>query len=159
MRGWTGHLGFSYVGCIYLLMLFVPNIIWSRRLPEGYGSKGENRLLAALERIGEAAVTCCALIFSDYNPSGWSPWSWWLAASLALMLLYELWWIRYFLRPSLEAFYSSLLGVPVAGATLPVMAVILLGIYGRVIWMLLAAVVLGVGHIGIHLGHRRELRG
>ena len=34
-----------------------------------------------------------------------------------------------------------------------------LGIYGQVVWRVLAALVLGVGHIGIHLQHRREIEG
>jgi len=45
----------------------------------------------------------------------------------------------------------------VAGATLPVLAFFLLGIYGKVIWMLAASVILGAGHIGIHLQHRKEI--
>ena len=53
---------------------------------------------------------------------------------------------------------ASLLGVPVAGAALPVAAFFLLGIYGRAVWMLLGVTVLGIGHIGIHLRHRREIR-
>ncbi len=52
-------------------------------------------------------------------------------------------------------FYSSLLGIPVAGAALPVAAFFLLGIYGKVIWMLIATVILGIGHIGIHLQHKK----
>lgn len=55
-------------------------------------------------------------------------------------------------------FYSSFCGVPVAGATLPVAAFFLLGIYGRVIWLVISLVILGIGHIGIHLQHRREIR-
>ncbi len=62
-----GHCGFSYVGAIYLVMLFVPNIIWSKHQPVGYTSDGENRILSVFERIGEFAVTCTALIFSDFN--------------------------------------------------------------------------------------------
>ena len=57
----------------------------------------------------------------------------------------------------LQDFYSGFLGIPVAGAALPVIAFFLLGIYGKVIWMLAAAVILGIGHIGIHLQHKREL--
>ncbi len=30
-----GHLGFSYVGLIFLAMLFVPNIIWAKNQPQG----------------------------------------------------------------------------------------------------------------------------
>lgn len=34
----------------------------------------------------------------------------------------------------------------------------LLGVCGRAVWMLLGVTVLGTGHIGIHLCHRREIR-
>ncbi len=84
-------------------------------------------------------------------------WSLWLAGAFTLMILYEFWWLRYFKSERRMAdFYSSFAGVPVAGAVLPVIAFFLLGIYGRVIWMLIASVILGVGHIGIHLQHRSE---
>ena len=87
-----------------------------------------------------------ALIFSDFNIKPWSAWSWWLAASAVLMVLYELWWIRYFRsKRRLEDFYSSFAKVPLAGATLPVAAFFMLGIYGKIIWMLIAAAVLGIG--------------
>lgn len=54
-------------------------------------------------------------------------------------------------------FYSSFLGIPVAGASLPVAAFFFLGIYGANFFMLFATIVLGIGHIGIHLSHRREV--
>ena len=74
------------------------------------------------------------------------------------MMMYEAWWIRYFKSErKLSDFYSSFWGIPVAGATLPVAAFFLLGIYGKVIWMLLGCVVLGIGHIGIHLEHKNEI--
>ena len=155
-----GHIGFSYVGLFYLLLLFLPNLLWAKNKAEGYDPSDENPVLLLLERMGEVCVTCCAVIFSDFNLRPWSPWSLWLAASLLLMLLYELWWIRYFRSPRrLEDLYdSSLLGIPVPGAVLPVAAFLLLGIYGRVLWMLLAAALLGAGHIGVHWGHRQTLR-
>lgn len=153
-----GTFGFSYVGLIFLIMLFVPNIIWTKKQPSGYDFQNENKVLLFFERAGEALVTCIALIFSDFNIKPWSLWSLWLIASALLMILYEVWWIRYFRSEMrLSDFYSSLLGVPVAGATLPVLAFLLLGIYGKVIWLILAAVILGIGHIGIHLQHKRNL--
>ena len=73
------------------------------------------------------------------------------------MIFYEMWWIRYFRSDrTLLDFYSSFLGVPVAGATLPVCAFFLLGVYGKVVFMLIASTILGIGHIGIHLQHRKE---
>jgi len=155
-----GHLGFSYVGLLYLLLLFLPNLLWVRNKPLEYDSQSENPVLATLERVGQVCTTCCAVIFSDFNLRPWSAWSVWLVVSAALMVLYEVWWVRYFRSEKTQKdFYSSLLGIPVAGATLPVLAFLLLGIYGKVAWMILSAVVLGIGHIGIHLQHRRQLEG
>ncbi|MCI9396179.1 MAG: hypothetical protein HFI55_04590 [Lachnospiraceae bacterium] len=152
-----GHLGFSYVGLIFMLMLLIPNLLWMKKQPQGYSAEKENRFLALLERVGEALTTCCALIFSDFNLRQWSNWSWWFVAASALMVMYEIWWIRYFKSERrLTDFYSSFLGIPVAGATLPVLAFFLLGVYGKVVWMLMASIILGIGHIGIHLQHRRE---
>lgn len=152
-----GTPGFSYMGAVFLLCLLAPNLLWTRYPPRDYDPSGENRLLLALERIGQVWVTCAALAFRDFNLRSWTPWCWWLIGAAALMVLYELWWLRYFRSERTMAdFTSGLLGVPVAGASLPVASFFLLGIYGRVIWMLLGVTVLGIGHIGIHLGHSRE---
>lgn len=40
-----GHFGFSYVGLIFLLMLMIPNLIWTKRQPQGYSAENENRFL------------------------------------------------------------------------------------------------------------------
>lgn len=53
---------------------------------------------------------------------------------------------------------SSFFSVPVAGATLPVLAFLLLSIYGKVVWLFISAVIFGIGHIGIHLQHLNELK-
>jgi len=76
------------------------------------------------------------------------------------MVLYELFWVRYFKsEKTMKDFYHRFCGFPVAGATLPVIAFLLLGIYGGNMLMLLGSIILGVGHIGIHLQHRREVYG
>ena len=78
--------------------------------------------------------------------------------SFALMVLYEIFWIRYFKsEKTMEDFYSSILGIPVAGATLPVLAFLLLAVYGKNIVLGVTVFILGIGHIGIHLMHRREI--
>ena len=80
--------------------------------------------------------------------------------AVVAMLLYEGYWIRYFhSEQKMTDFYSSFAGVPVAGASLPVIAFFLLGIYGTNIFLLLATIILGIGHIGIHLKHRNEVTG
>nr|WP_326185275.1 hypothetical protein [uncultured Oscillibacter sp.] len=153
------QLGFSCMGMAFLLCLLAPNLLWTRYRPRDYDPSHENRLLLILERAGQVWVSCGALIWRGFNWRPWSAWSWWLAAAAFLMILYEVWWLRYFRGGRTMAdFTASLLGVPVAGATLPVAAFFLLGIYGRAFWMLPGVVVLGIGHIGIHLRHRHESR-
>lgn len=153
-----GHLGFSYIGFIFLLMLIVPNLIWTKRQPKGYNYRDENKILLIFERVGQTCVTCTALMFSDLNIYSWSAWSFWLIGAVMSMIMYECWWIRYFKsEKTLKNFYSSFYGVPVAGATLPVIAFFFLGLYGKVIWLMVSVVILGIGHIGIHLQHFRKI--
>ncbi len=155
------HFGFSYVGLIFLLMLIIPNIIWSKNKPKDYDKyvKNENKLLLLFERIGEILVTCLSLIFSDFNINKISNWTSILLIALVLMILYEIYWIRYFKgSKTMKDMYSSLLKIPVAGATLPVIAFLLLGIYGKNVFLIISAIILGIGHIGIHLNHRKEIK-
>ncbi len=153
-----GNPGFSYTGLLFLLMLFIPNIIWSMRRPQGYTSENENKILRFFERLGEALTCCCSLVFSDFNIHEWTLWSLWLIAAFVFMIMYEAWWVRYFRSERrLSDFYSSFSGIPLAGATLPVIAFFMLGMYGKVIWMLIAVVILGIGHIGIHIQHKNNI--
>lgn len=153
-----GSFGFSYTGFLFIVMLTIPNLIWTKHQPEGYDTQQEKRVLVLFERIGQVSVTAIALAFTDFNLKPFSLWSLWLVIAVVLMLLYELWWIRYFRsQKQLQDFYSSILGIPVAGATLPVVAFFVLGIYGRNIWLMAAVTLLGIGHIGIHLQHKNEI--
>ena len=153
------NFGFSYVGLIYLVMLFTPNIIWSRHQPKDYEkyAANENKILLGFERTGEMLVSALCLIFSDFNIGSIRAWSVVLLISFLSMVLYEIYWLRYFRSEKTMAdMYSGILGVPVAGATLPVLAFGLLAIYGGNLPMLIAVVILGIGHIGIHLNHKKE---
>lgn len=155
------RFGFSIVGVILLVMLFVPNILWAKRQPEGYDdiSKNESRVLLALERLGQVATSCSAVIF--VCPKGASmPWLLWLVAALVLMVLYEIAWVRYFRGGNrLADMYRPLGPIPMPLAVLPVAAFALLGVWCQSPIAVAAAVILGIGHIGIHLGHLREISG
>ena len=156
------RLGFSYRGLIWLIMLFIPNLIWTKNKPENYDEFAghENKVLLALERVGEVIVTATALSFSDFNYKGWNFWLIVLVLSFLCMVLYEIFWIRYFKSgKTMKDFYRSQLGIPVAGATLPVIAFLLLGIYGGNGLMVIGSIILGIGHIGIHLAHHKEAYG
>lgn len=154
------HFGFSYVGFIYLLMLFIPNIIWTKHKPVNYEeySQKESKVLQIIEKIGEILVCCCVLIFSDFNIKFNSIWCIGLIGSFILMVLYEIYWIRYFRsKKEMSDFYKSICGFPVAGATLPVCAFILLGVYGGNVFLIVSTIILGIGHIGIHANHYKSI--
>ena len=139
-------------------MLWIPNAMWAKHKPEGYDPSGENRILLIFERVGQVLCTATILLFTDYNPCYVESWTAWFVASVMLMILYEVFWVRYFRsKQTVADFYRPLFGIPAPGATLPVAAFLLLGIYGKVIWLIIASVVLGIGHIGIHLQHTKNL--
>lgn len=149
------NFGFSFVGLVFLIMLFVPNILWSKYPPKEYDefSKNENKLLLILERIGEVLVTCLVLL-TDIRFS----WSLILIIAFVLMILYEMYWFRYFKgNHTMKDMYSSFLAIPIPGATLPVLAVFLLGIYANNIFLVISSIILGIGHIGIHYSHKQEI--
>ena len=154
-----GDFGFSYMGLIYMLLIEIPNLLWARRKPQGYSPAGENKLLLILERTGQVLSTASILLFTNYNPNALEWRLVWFVLSALLMVLYEIFWIRYFKsKQTVCDFYRPLWGIPAPGASLPVVAFLLLGIYGNVIWLIIASVILGIGHIGIHIGHIRALR-
>lgn len=150
---------FSYIGLIFLVMLFAPNIIWAKNKPKDYDKyvKNENRLLSILESLGQVLVVCFSLFVIDFDIID-SSWQIMLILVFLFMIMYELYWVRYFKSSKTMAdMYSGFLGIPVAGATLPVIAFFLLGIYQKNIFLMLSTLILGVGHIGIHLAHEKEL--
>ena len=154
----TGNFGFSYVGLIYMLILLIPNIIWARNKPKGYNSSGENKILLVFERVGQMLSAVSILLFTNYNPEIFELWTAWLIISAILMILYIIYWIRYFRsKQTANDFYRSIFCIPAPGATLPVAAFLLLGIYSKVIWLIVSSIILGIGHIGIHLQHIKDL--
>lgn len=155
------NLGFSYVGFMFILLLMIPNLIWIKYQPIDYEKYviNENKMLLIFERTGEVFVTAAALIFNDFNLRPFSNWSMWLIMAFVMMVIYEINWIRYFKSARTMAdFYCSLWYIPLAGATLPVIAFFLLGIYGQNLFMVIAVIILGIGHIGIHFNHLKECK-
>ncbi len=103
-------LGFSYIGLIFLFLLFIPNLFWTRYKPKDYDKYvvNENKILLIFERVGQVLVTCMVLIFSDLNINTISLNSIWLLSALCLMILYEINWVRYFRSiRTMKDFYES----------------------------------------------------
>lgn len=120
----------------------------------------ESKFLQLCERIGQVSVVGISLIFTDFNPIIYVGATWilipsrlyYLAFAFMLMVMYECYWIRYFQSERTQKdLYADFLGIPLAGAVLPVLAFAVLAIYGGNLFLLGSAVILGIGHIGIHL--------
>lgn len=151
--------GFSFLGLIYLFALIIPNILWTKHLPKNYQSNHENKIFGFFEKVGQALVCTILLFFNkDFFPI-FSVWYCFLFLSIFFMILYELWWVRYFKSEhNLVDFYSSFLKIPVAGASLPILGFLCLGIYTSNLVLIGSTIILGIGHIGIHLEHLNELK-
>lgn len=150
------NFGFSFVGLLFLVMLIVPNILWSKNQPKDYEKyvQNENRILLAFERIGEVFVSIfalfCGINFTDV--------SFLLIIAFVLMILYEIYWIRYFTsKKRMSDMYGDMFKIPIPGAILPVFAFILLGFSSKNLFLIVFSIILAVGHIGIHINHKKEL--
>ena len=140
------NFAFSSVGLLFLVMLMIPNIMWSKNQPKDYEkySSHENSVLVAIERIGEVAVSIFALF---------------CGVDFANVSIYEIYWIRYFRSErKMSDMYCNMFGIPLPGATLPVFAFLILGISCENMFLIAFSVILGIGHIGIHMNHKRELK-
>jgi len=154
----VGDPGFSVIGAAFLVALLAPNVVLVRLgLPDGLDPGTESRALRCAERVGQLLTVVALVGFSDTGPRSWSAGSWWLVVAVALMLLSLVGWGRYVRSArTVHDLYRPLLGVPVPLATFPVLACLLLGLYGRLVPLIAGAVVLGIGHIGVHARHARR---
>jgi len=114
------QLGFSYIGLIWLVMLFIPNFIRMKNKPKDYEeyAKKENKVLLAFERVGQFIVTPAALIFANFNIHKFTFWSVVLLISFICMVIFEIFWIRYFRsEKTMKDFYRNMFGIAVPGAS------------------------------------------
>lgn len=153
--------GFSWIGCSIVLLLLIPNIIWSKYSPQGYNAyvKQENITLRILERLGEIAIICLLLISQNFHIQGIDIHISLLVLAYVFMMCYEICWIRYFKsKRTMLDFYRSFLRIPIPLAILPIGAFVMLGLYGRHLYFIIATIGFGIGHIGIHLQHYQQIK-
>ena len=84
------------IGLVFLALLLIPNIIWSFNKPDDYDKyvKNENKILMALERIGQISVIVFTLFFNNYN----NDFVLTLIIAVVLMILYEMYWFKYLFK-------------------------------------------------------------
>ena len=67
-------------------------------------------------------------------------------------------WIRYFMGPKNARFVHHIFKNSSSQASLPVLAVLCISIYGKNPFLTLASIILGIGHIGIHLQYQNMIK-
>lgn len=160
------RLGPSISGALFFLLLFVPEIIRMRKKkPDGLSEAGKtDKVLRALEHAGAVGVGISLLIFRVFDPI-WSEngnvfmssWFVLFILALAVAIIYDCFLIRFFKgEGTVRNFYGSAAGFPAAGAALPVIAVLLLGIYSQNLIEVGAAAIFGVGRIGTYALHKND---
>ena len=159
-------LGFSAAGLFFVIMLFVPGFIRTKIVEhEGHeeSPRSDSQALLLLDHCGEIALIISLLVFPSVNlhirilPEGiYSDWRiiMWVAA-FVLVILYECYWIKFFRSPkTIKDLCSSFAGYPLAGATLPFMVALLLGLYSLNIIIVVCSVIFGIGRIGNYIKYR-----
>ena len=64
------HFGFSYIGLMFLIMLIVPNLFWTKNQPKDYEKyvHNESKILLLFERVGEVLVLSLIHISEPTRP-------------------------------------------------------------------------------------------
>jgi hypothetical protein len=140
-------------GAITLLVL-LPNLLAvffpaRKQLDKsGRPDPKQLKLFTAVERIGQAA---CFVLPFFYRLDFSSVKGGIALAVMALALaVYYAGWVRYLLLGRDEAlFYRSLLCIPLPMAVMPVVYFLAASLFLSSVWLLLAAIILGVGHINV----------
>lgn len=129
-----------------LLMVIFPPLSSPVRAPSPSGKRV--RIAEILERVGQAG---CFVLPFFYRLRLASLKDGLAACVMAVCLgLYYAGWVRYLVKGRDEALiYRSILGLPLPMAVLPVTYFFAAGVLLESIWLALAAVVLGVGHISV----------
>lgn len=140
-------MGFSIVGTAIAVMILAPNMLMfilpPRNAPRGMKDAGV--LFTALERIGQAGCFVLPVISKDWL-DGRSVDAWFILAALCIAVYWRL-WIRYALRREFELLFTPLGFVPIPMAVFPVLAFAFVAVWGRSVWLGMAAAALAAGHI------------
>jgi hypothetical protein len=150
------------LGGIVALAVLLPNLLAviyppTARLTDNPPSASTRlQILTIIERIGQAG--CFIVPFFYRLPPvavGVIP----LAVMLVCLVLYYAGWMRYLVRGRAEAwFYRPLLGIPLPMVFMPVLYFLAASAYLGSIWLALAALVLGVGHISVSWLQGRKIK-
>ena len=149
------------LGGIITLMILLPNLLAVFFPPKvkltDDQQQNDTRLqiMTVVERIGQAG--CFVIPFFYRLPLDIVMDAVALTIMICTLALYYAGWIRYLvLGRAEELFNRSLLGIPLPMALMPVIYFLSASVLLGAVWLMLAAVMLGVGHISVTWLHSRR---
>jgi hypothetical protein len=131
-----------------LLAVIFPPVIRLPNYPQ-FNDSGL-RLMTVVERAGQ--MGCFIIPFFYHIDIQNSRDVILLFLMIMVITLYYAGWLRYLLGGRAEVlFYRSMLGIPLPMAVMPVVYFLLAAAWLNSIWLLISALILGVGHITVTL--------
>ena len=140
-------MGFSIEGLLLVIAVLLPNLLVivfpPQNVPEG--PKDAGIVLTVLERIGQAGCFLLPPLSKDYFKA--VAVDVWFILTLISIAVYISLWIRYAFKRDYEYLFKPLLFIPVPMAVFPVCAFAFMAVWIQSLWLGLAVLVLGIGHL------------
>lgn len=151
------------LGGIITLLVLLPNLLAvffppsTRLADDSQPNRSRLQIMTVVERIGQAGSFVIPFFYRVTLTSSIQAIA--LAIMVGALALYYAGWVRYLVQGRAEVlFYRSLLGIPLPMAIMPVIYFLAASALLGSVWLLLAAVLLGVGHITVTWLQSRRIK-
>jgi len=151
------------LGGIITLLVLLPNLLAvffppsTRLADDPQPNRSGLQIMTVVERIGQAGSFVIPFFYRVTLTSSIQAIA--LAIMVGALALYYAGWVRYLVQGRTEVlFYRSLLGIPLSMAIMPVIYFLAASALLGSVWLLLAAVLLGVGHITVTWLQSRRIK-
>lgn len=151
-------MGFSLIGTVIGVLLFLPSVFVFIKFPPKNvikGTKKEPILLTGIERVGQATCLVSLAISKDFfimsNINIWM-----ILMSISIIIYWGL-WMRYIVKGQDSCWmWKPFFFIPIPLAVFPVCAFGFAALWGKCIWLGIATVILAIGHLSISWNGYRQ---
>ena len=148
-------MGFSWIGSLMGIGLLLPSILFFIRFPPKNTPadlKDAGLLWTIFERAGQ--IGCFSILVVSRDHFQGRPVNVWAILMLLCIIIYYGVWVRYVVKGQDYIWLSKpLLFIPVPLAIFPVCAFGFAALWGKSVWLGIAAVILAIGHVIPRLVH------
>lgn len=152
-------MGFSIIGTIIAIAIFIPNLLMIKFPPNKAPKdlKDAGIIFTVLERIGQ--VGCILILVISKNNFERLTINIWTVFMGSCLLIYYFLWARYVVKgQEYKLLWEPLSFIPIPMAVFPVGAFLFAAILGKSIWLSILVVFLGIGHFANSWHSYKELK-